>query len=250
MSFTKAVVVACALFLFGCGGGGGGGGGGGPAPATNLAGTWSGQLEDPVLGMHTVQVTVDATGKMTQLKQDGIVVIGGNGLPLTGNIVVAGTNLYSFTLSDGTKGGFFADASATHVAFLDEDTNIGVLQKGATLPLPAFAAADVVGSWTGYNVDLDVNFNITNSFASSVTVNNDGTRTFSGTDAVSGAFSGNLGGTVDTAFGRWTGPFTQGAVAGVVHVFLSSDKLYAGTWNCPNAAVDFIADCTFSAWHK
>jgi hypothetical protein len=245
MRSTKVAAFACALFLFGCGGGGGGGGGGGPTPATNLAGTWSGELEDGALVMHTVQVTIDATGKITQVNQDGGTIAG-----LTGNVFVAGTNLYSFTFSDGTHGGFFADASATHIAFLDDNTNTGVLQKGATLPLPAFATTDVVGSWTGYNVDLDANLNITSTFTSSAIVANNGTRTFTGTDAVNGAFSGNLGGAVDTTNGRWQGTFTQGTVSGTVHVFVSADKQYAGTWNCPNTAADFIGDCTFSSWHK
>jgi hypothetical protein len=233
--------LACALFLFACGGGGGGGG---PAPATNLGGTWSGTLEDSTLVMHTVEVTIDATGKITLIKQDSTTLTG-----LTGSVFVAGTNLYSFSFSDGTHGGFYADASATHVAFLDENTNIGVLQKGATLPLPAFAAGDVAGSWTGYNVDLNANLGVTRTFNSNATVNNDATRTFSGADAVAGAFSGSLP-TVDTTFGRWSGTFTQGVVSGVVHVFMSADKTFAGTWNCPSTGSDFIADCTFSVWDK
>src|SRR5262245_44784815 len=111
MRSTKVAVIACAFFLFACGGGGGGGSSG-PAPATNLAGTWVGTLEDINDVMHTTSVTIDATGKITQ-----VTISGQNTTGLTGNVTVAGTNLYAFTLSNQTSGGFFADATATHVAF-------------------------------------------------------------------------------------------------------------------------------------
>jgi hypothetical protein len=252
MKSIRIIVVACALLLFGCGGGGGGGGGGaaGPTPATNLAGTWAGTNEDPVNVMSTLSVTIDATGKITQVTLGGVVQAG-----LTGNIFNAGAatgggSLYSFTLSDGTKGGFFADASVTHVAFLLDDTSVGVLQKGAGA-LPVFAGADIASAtWSGYNIDLDANLNITQTFTSSINIANDATRTFTGTATVGGAFTGSLP-VVATATGRWTGTFTQGAVVnGTVHAFLSTDKTFAAAWSCPPGIANFVSDCGFSAWHK
>jgi hypothetical protein len=250
MRSTRVAVLASALFLFACGGGGGGGGNS-PTPATNLAGTWSGQLEDGNSVMHTVQVTIDATGKITQIKQDGTIVQDGSGTgrPLTGNVFVAGTNLYSFTFTDGTHGGFYADASATHMAFLDDNTNIGVLQNGATLPLPAFAATDIGGSWTGYDIDLDANLNVIRTYNTSANVTSTAPRAFTGTDAVNGGFGGQFADTPDLVNGRWTGTFTQTPATGLVHAFMSADKTFAGTASCPSTATDFIADCTFSVWH-
>jgi hypothetical protein len=43
--------------------------------------------------------------------------------------------------------------------------------------------------------------------------------------------------------------YAQGSVTGDLHAFLSIDKGFAGAWKCPSTMTDFIADCSFSAWH-
>src|SRR5262249_8200021 len=163
---------------------------------------------------------VDSKGKVTNIKLNGTVLEDSPGVPQTATIFVAGTNLYSFVASDGTRAGFYADAGATHAAFLDEFGEVGVLQHGAALPLPACAGADIAGSWTGYTVDLDANLNVSRTFNSSATVTNTTNFPFTGTDAVAGAFSGTLP-TVDTTFGRWVGTFTQTPVTGTVRAFMA-----------------------------
>jgi hypothetical protein len=86
---------------------------------------------------------------------------------------------------------------------------------------------------------------VTQSFASSASIANNATRTFTGSD-VNGAFSGSF---PTAALGRWIGNFTQGSAAGEVRAFLSPDKTFAATWACSGAQV-FPVDCSFSAWNR
>ena len=122
----------------------GGGGDGGPPPPTapDMTGTWFGTVEDPNSAMHTTSVTISGTS-ITEIRVDGLVVPG-----RTGTIAQRSAQVFAFTLNDGTKGGFFLDPSLAHAAFVDDEFNFGVVQKGATV-VPTYANADINGSWSG-----------------------------------------------------------------------------------------------------
>jgi len=244
MRLLKVLILACALPLAACGGGGGGNNTPAGVSVASLAGNWLGVLEDNIGGLHTLTLAIDAAGNITQISIDGV------GQPETGVITKGsvGTTLFSIAFSDTTIGGFLVDAGATHAAFLDEDFNVAVVQKGAAA-LPTYNGADIAGSWSGYGVLINASFDVTQTFASSATVANNPTRSFTGTDifgAVTGSFPIQTG-------GRWIGNYTNPTSSGDVRAFLSPDKQFAGTWACEPVApqtYNFPVDCSFSAWNK
>jgi len=189
--------------------------------------------------MHELSVTVGGSGNITQILVDG------TDQGTTGTITKVGANVFGVVFSDASEGGFIADASGTHAGILDDQFSFGVLQKGAGA-LPVYAAADIAGTWSGYGVLLDANFDVTQTFASSATIANDATRTFTGSD-IGGAFSGSFP-SDPHILGRWQGTFIQGSTPGVVSAFLSVDKTFAATWACDG--INFPADCSFSAWNR
>ncbi len=238
-SLVRVLTLVFAFFLSSCGGGGDDSSMPAGLPLSALAGTWSGTLEDLSEVMHELSVTVDGSGNITQILVDG--TDGGT----TGTITKVGANVFGVAFSDASEGGFIADASGTHAGIVDDSFNFGVLQKGAGT-LPAYVAADIAGTWSGYGVMLDANFDVTQTFASSATIANDATRTFTGND-IGGAFSGSFP-SDPPILGRWQGTFIQGSTPGVVSAFLSVDKMFAATWACDG--INFPADCSFSAWNR
>jgi len=244
MRFAKWAVGACALFLFACGGGGGGGGGGGSVPPlADLAGNWSGQLEDGSRLMHTYVLTIDSTGNITQFKEDGSVIAS-----LTATVSQLGSDVFTFTRSDATKGDLLTDDQGNHMAIVDTAGSFGVLQKNGG-SLTGFAAADITNpgstEWLGFSVFLDNNLKVAVLSGAITQVVNGATLLFSGADAL-GGFVGMLP-TVDTTFGRWEGTFDQSPFpSGTLHAFLSIDKNFAGTWKCPTGFANFVTDCAFA----
>jgi len=191
--------------------------------------------------MHQVSLTIDGSGGITQVLVDSV------DQSLTGTLTKLGTSHFRFVLSDLTEGGLIADAAGSHAALLDEVGNFGALQKGATA-LPVYNAADVVGAWSGYSVML-TGFAAIQAFSSAVTVANDATRTYSGSDTVNGALAGSLPNVARVASGIWEGTFTSPNPGGPVKVFLSPDKTLAASWACAAGGV-IPGDCSFSAWNK
>lgn len=236
-------VLAIALFplLFSaCGGGGGGGSDGSDGSDGSLAsleGTWSGTLEESGGVVHTVAVILDNAGHMVQ----GLV--GGTDNGLTAQVRHERGTIYAFTFSNGTKANFIVDSTFTHASFLVEDFNVGVVQKGATA-MPSFSDMDLGATWSGQTVILDADFNVIEVFNSSATVASD--LSFSGSDSLGGTFDGTLG---SIGFrGRAIGTFhNSDGDSGDVHVFLTADKSFAGSWACSSP---FPAGCSFTAWRR
>lgn len=245
MKFTKTFVsLVFTALLASCGGGGGGGGGSSPSLSVgSLAGTWYGTLEDINSVMHTVSLTIGSGGSISQIINDGSIT------SLTGTITQSSTHvqLFSATFSDGTIVGFFADSSAGHIAFVDNSTNVGVLQKSAS-SLPGYTASDIAGTWSGYTVDLDSSMNVLETYTSGATVSNNASYSFSGSNKY-GSFSGSFP-TVNTYYGRWRGTFTQASVTGTTRAFMSPDKKFSMSWACPSTTSNFLRDCSFAAWAK
>lgn len=226
-----------ALALTACGGGSGGGTGFSVnVPVQDLDGTWFGSLSDTVGVLHVYQVTITG-GAISEILIDAI------DQGLTGAIVRESDTLFSVTLSDGTEAGFLVDAAVQHAAFIDDGFNVGIVQKDAT-GLPTFLINDTDGSWSGNSVTTD--FTVFQEFVSSATcLNLSCTATGNGVTS-----SVDLSGTFSSAFGRWTGTFSNTAgISGTATVMLSVDKQFAGSFACDAAGV-FPVDCEFSAWVK
>ena len=135
---------------------------------SDLTGIWFGTIEHPSLGMQTISVSVNPDNTIT-----GIYFNASNQF-LTGTITAEpstiGAKLYSFVLSDSTNGGFYADPSLNYIAYINSDGSFGVLQRGAVSSLPSYSDTDIVGNWTGYSVELDINLNLLDEYTSSATV--------------------------------------------------------------------------------
>ena len=219
-----AALCFCTLLFASCGGGGGGGDPAPPPP--NLTGTWFGTLEDPNSMMHTTSVTISGTS-ITEIRVDNLVT------GQTGTITQRSAQVFAFTLNDGTKGGLFLDSLAAHAAFVDDDFNFGVVQKGATF-VPTYANTDINGSWSGIVVTT-TDFNNFSTAPSSATC----THPTCGT----GGETVTLG-AVD-ALGRYLG--SSAPSGAFVAAILSPDKQFGGTYACDAA---FPAGCEFTAWRK
>jgi hypothetical protein len=263
MKHNMKTMIVVILGLFGiaaCGGGGGGGDGGGggstssPPPDTgpsvaSLQGTWFGAYQI-TSSAYTLGVDVNnSSGGISAVRRNGI------SQGLTGSLSKDHGNIFDFTLSDGTTGGFFADNNAMHVAFLNRGGDFGVLQKGASA-LPTYGPSDIRGSWSGYTVALDSNMNITNEGVSSAAVvyilaipPNPEMTLISGND-IFGSFSGSI--TPSPVLGAYYGNWRNATGSGTLRAWLSVDKTFAAVWACRGSTsyVVSIPNCTFSAWRK
>lgn len=232
LPIAKLILIGSILVLSACGGGGGGGGGDDDV-ITSLNGTWRGNLEDSVGTMHTLTVAI-AGDTITSILIDGV------DQSLTGGLIQRSANVFGFTLSDTTEGGFIVDSGRQHLTFLDEFFNVGVLQKNAGA-LPPFVQADIAGSASGAVVTTD--FVTFQEFSGSVTC--DAAGACSGTDDGIGSFTATL---TYTNLGRWTGTSNFTGGSSTVSVFLSEDKQFAGSWGCNFAIGGFPDACSFTAW--
>lgn len=225
--------------------GGGGGGGGTPPSASPLTGNWFGTEELTDGSLHPVQLTVDADLKMTEL------ILDGNPSGLTGSITRNQAQIYDFTLSDGSEGGFWIDEAGEHVVFCDSEWNFGVLQKGGS-SASSYTLGDLVGrSYSGYTVVTDSSFEIAATGNSSAQVGLDGSfeGNFDGGSAGSSTFENSDGGELgldSSTYGRFIGHYTESTgEAGTICAIMSPDKELIGTWACPGT---FPEDCSFSVW--
>lgn len=235
-----ALLMFASVMFTACGGGGGGSGGGGGTTVANLQGTWFGAYQVGT-SFLTIAVDVNANGQITDIRQNGTT------LGVTGTLAHVQGNIFSFQLSDGTQGGFMTDSSAMHAGFLDENGSIGALQKGASA-LPVYASTDVVGSWSGYSLELDNSFNITATGSSTATVNS--SFQITGTD-MNGPFTGTIQ-TFSNGFGAYGGIWSNSSASGNLIAWISGDRSFAAAWACAGS-VQFpvsIPDCSFGIWNK
>lgn len=239
------VIVGGLLSILATSSGGGGGSGGGVSSGptlADLAGTWFGTLEDPSGDLHTISLTIDGSGNLTQESIDSV------DTGRAGTIKQTSGSIFSFTLSDGTVGEFIADASVTHAGYLDQFFNSGVVQKGAS-SLPTYVSTDIVDNWSGFGLALDSAFNVVQKFNSNAAVASDlsFTETNSSTGTTTGMFTAP-----DPDFGLATGTYANPSSTGVTEAFLSPDKSFAAVWNCDttdgSVSLGFPDDCFFFAY--
>ena len=234
-SFRRLVILASmSLLVAACGGGGGGDGGGG---SNTLNGSWRGNLEDPAGTMHRVTVNVSGGNSIDSILIDGV------DQGVAGVLTPETANIWGFTLTDDTEGGFIVDSARKHLTFVDEDFNVGVLQRGAGA-LPSFSQGDIAGSASGLVVTSDLES--FSQYSGSITC--DAAGNCIGSDGVVGDFSAAL--LLDSSLGRWTGSSSFVGGSGTVAVFMSADKKFAGSWSCDFAVGGFPDSCSFSAWSR
>jgi hypothetical protein len=211
----------------------------GPTVA-ELAGTWSGAFRANAATVYHPQftVTINSNGQITA-------ITGGPVSGLTGTVVKVRDNVFGFTLSDGTEGGFMVDAGVLHAGFLDEDGGFGALQKNAG-PLVNYAASDINGTWSGYTVELDGNFDLEKYGTSNATV------------AIPQATGSNFNGTFTVVnmgllqtgtFGYYYGTWAAASGSGPMRANLTRDKNFAASWACASSPADY-SNCSFSIWNK
>ncbi len=226
---AAAILLLASFLLGGCGEPASGG-----ISLGSLSGNWFGSADDAEGNLGTISVNFDNSGGFS-----------GNttlGPAFFGTAAHESGQIFSFALSDGTDGGFVTDGPANHAGFVDENFTFGVLEKGATA-LPTFRENDIIGSWSGIQVETDwVGFTATSS---SVTINSD--FSFSGTNGgkpFSGIFPA-----FSSVYGVYvfSGSSVEGAGGG--QAYLSPDKTFMATWACI-AGGSFPIDCSFNSWVK
>jgi hypothetical protein len=232
----KHLALAIVVFtLAACGGSGGGGGSDDDDDVgiTRFDGTWRGNLEDTLGTMHTLTLTISGD-TITSAMVDGV------DQGLTGIIGQESADVYGYTLSDASEGGLIVDSISQHMTILDEDFNIGVLQKNAGA-LPPFVQSDIAGRASGAVVITDtVTFQ---EFSGSITCDAAGACT--GNDDQIGDFTITL---TYTDLGRWIGLSTFATGTADVSAFMSTDKQFVGSWACNFDVGGFPEACSFSAW--
>lgn len=241
--FTRVTALVLLAILMSACGGGGGGGGGDPGSSghsiASLQGSWYGVMRDSGNSFHSVQIFIDGSGNVTSILEDGI------SQGITGTISKASAKVFGLLLSDGTDAGFIVDAAGTHAGFLNDGFFFGVVQKGAT-SIPTYVATDVIGSWSGYGVTVNGDFEVVQEFSSGATV--DAGYQISGSDGLSGAFTGDFQ-TYRPGLGIYNGAYDNGTDTGTVVAFLSEDKTFAASYACKNGTVS-LTNCSYTAWNK
>ncbi|MDH5633443.1 MAG: hypothetical protein OEZ10_10680 [Gammaproteobacteria bacterium] len=238
--FWQGMALAClSLFLTACPDSSSDSDGGTPH---TLAGSWGGTIKDSTAAPLPLQITIDNSGKITNITVDGA----NTGLSSIASVTAEGNNIYGFELNDGTIGGFIVDSSGQHAGFLDDGFTFGVVQKGAPGPAGGgYVNTDIIGSWSGYGVTIDSAFNITNVFNSTGTVASN--FSFSG-NGLNGTFTGNFASFYSTN-GVYLGTWSDTSGSGDLQAFLSADKTFAATWAC-DWTYGFPDGCSFSAWNR
>ena len=215
--------------------------GGGDSDANSpLAGAWYGTLEDSSSVMHTLSVNISSNNTISSILIDNV------NQNLTGAITAQastiGSKLYGFVLSDATEGGFFTDSTHSYIAYLADDFSFGVLQKGAT-SLPGYISTDIAGNWSGYSVELDSAWDLSDEYTSTATVQTDGSFSVTASGTIStGTFT-----RYDPTYGRYTGSYSNPPVTGDVSAFISVDKQFVASWACSGS---WPSSCSYSSWTK
>jgi hypothetical protein len=211
-------------------------------PVSALEGTWYGAMEDASVSLHTLQVTMLPNGTTTAERADG----GATGVTHAFSTVPRYPRIFSFSGSDGSSGSMYVDRTATYALFVDSNAAVGVLQKGATA-LPAYIPDDILGTWSGFEVEIDANYALMTAYLSDLGL------IFSNPDYIFSGInrSGSIGGFVTSyhpSYGWYEGPQLLPA-SGVLRFMLSADKTFAGGYSCLDTDT-WPQDCSFFAWKR
>ena len=215
------------LLFLSCGGSGGSGGFTGGPPLSNFAGTWLGPGDDGIYEPFGVQVVMDGSGGISGYDWDygtGFDPVGST--PAT--FVKEDESSATITFSIGTEGGLFWDDAVEHVLFVDSSNmTYAVIEKDAP-NLPAHAASDAVGSWTGYAYAYSIG---TGDFEkeSPINLTVENNLAFSGTDAQNDPFTGFFNDSLFSAsYGMHVGTIDGAVDDQSIQIFLSPDLSFSG----------------------
>ena len=243
-SLTRVLMyglVCLVLVLSNCGGGvGGGEGEGGGVPSGAIADTWFGTLEDAYLVLHKLKVTAKTNNTVTDEFVDGLATNVTHAVAA----VPGQKQIFSLTGSDGTTGGFYVDSSFTHAVFVDDNGNFAVMQKDATSH-PTYTTSDAVGTWSGFEVVLNVNYRVVDTYSSTVTIST--YPNFSGSNK-NGTITGSFYDFDPEYGGFWA--YITSPMNGYAGVFMTPDKKFFGGHSCAKNGYWPFKDCSFSSWNK
>lgn len=243
---TFMVPLALALALGGCGiVGGDDDDSGGSAPDLTST-SWFGPLDqfgDDAGTMYRLGIEFDDDGNVSDITIDEV------SQGTTGEVNHEKGDIFGFQLDDGTTGGFLV--SGDHMAFITEDQDIGVLQKGAQALADEYTVEELEGSWAGYSVSLDADFNLLAVIDSEVTVQADGSfegssddgSTFESTDA-------NPLEVTEALYGRFYAQSIEPSDPDFysnINLYVTPDKQFAGSSAQFGSYPDEV---TFNSWEK
>jgi hypothetical protein len=261
------IVIAFGLIVIAASGGGGSGDDDSQGTNNNgsnttgisladLAGSWYGVEEDKTGTLHKISITVDGSGNITQILEDG------KDLTITATITKYSDQIFTYSYlveNQEILGAFFIDANVTHAGIVTEDYDYNfafmVVQKSAS-SIPTYAETDIEGNWAGYGVSTDYTIKTFQTWTSDASVLSG--NSFSGSNG-NNDFSGSFGsiedypetGTYGVYFGLYTS--TNGP-NGDMETFLSPDKTFAASWVADESdatgEVLFPDDYSFEIWSK
>lgn len=266
---TFAISLWMLLFAVLAGCGGDDDGAPSPSPPDNgsedveleqLSGDWLGTFDsgDPEAEVVTFQFTVD-DADMSDIVVDGEETI------LTGSITKATevSQGFRFVLNvEGTevvRGIMIVDPSASHMLYLHDNFQFGVLQKGAD-EVPEYEATDIDKAWEGVTMTATEDFTTLTQTDSSGTCEPADPATDPPTSECTFTIDGTTRTvselTLDDERGRWVGTFSDDPAsedpreAVATRMYLSPDKRFTAAWACTDFADGFPQTCDFSAWEE
>jgi hypothetical protein len=160
-------------------------------------------------------------------------VIGAMMYPLQSNFEKNTSTLFTMVDSNDIRGMVVVDAQATHLGWMDEENNIGVLQKNAS-QLPIFDVADIDGQWSGEGFWCNANMDfLIDDLQSDMSVNN---LVFSVQDNYNTDINGSFLAWW-SRYGAWRGLYNPNVLgeSGSFTSLLTVDKNFVATFSIDNS---------------
>jgi len=230
------------LALCACGGGSGGG------SSSVLKGTWYGSGLDLINNPNgmVMRVVVEDGNKITEVEVDGV------NQQVTGSLARVQSQIYEFSLDDGTLGGIAFDDTLEHGFLITDTMTFAVLERGA-VGLPAYQVADVYDmNLEGLTITVDASFDLDEVLDTQMQVFVDGT--FSGFTSSGWNITNKPGNFLDfgsQVFGIWVSDYTANTPGGVstgqTGWFLSCDGSFVGALIMDDTAAA-LDEWAFGAW--
>lgn len=207
-----------------------------------LTGRWYGTEEDVSdNSLGTIALTVSSS-RITYVTVDG------EEQGLTGTVSKVEDQLQQFTfvLSDGTRGGFYVDNTASHAIFLDDELSFGVIEKHAASIPPLEDVNAIDGKWSGSEVSLDSNFDVSKVVSAQVDC------------TVPDCTISNGENTSMVSIQKWSannhyysGTFADSdGTSGDLHILTTADNSFAGSLSCSSTDFVFPTSCRFGVWQR
>ena len=242
-------VVLCPLLVGACGSGGSEDS---PAPmlppatpVPALAGTWCGPAQDGTGALGSVCITFDAEGGIERISLDNQ----SNGS--VGTIqATSEDDVYTFQMSDNTRGWVALSASGEHLFYLDNFRTLGALDKTSPGLPPSYLLSDLDDDWIGRSLYLDAAAMLIGSDVSGMSVGIG--NFFTGQDGPTPfANQGGVSLVVNNAqFGRYRGRYQlPDGTRGDLELMMAADKAFVVGTLCVDGGT-FAQDCSLVFWER